>query len=53
MPPENQNHYGMFKGEDFFADDALNELHEKPFISERDIGVFDHQHPNYEWPIKG
>lgn len=43
--------YGMFKGDEFFATDALGCLYDEPFENPRTANVFDIRYPNDPYAI--
>ena len=44
--------HGMFKGEEFFEENAISRLYKRPQCSDREPDVFDHAYPGDPWAIK-
>lgn len=44
--------HGMFDGEEFFAENAMDDLYKEPECSARKMTVFDDAYPNDPWAIK-
>ena len=44
--------HGMFKGEEFFQENAIDDLYEEPGCRPREASVFDDAYPNDPWAIK-
>ncbi len=49
---DEQCSHGMFDGEEFFTENALDDLYEEPGCHKREFGVFDAAYPNDPWAIK-
>ncbi|WP_148043619.1 hypothetical protein [Paracoccus methylarcula] len=44
--------HGMFKGEEFFEENAISDLYEEPGCRPRESSVFDDAYPNDPWAMK-
>ena len=44
--------HGMYKGEEFFKENAIDDLYEEPGCGEREMTVFDYAYPDDPWAMK-